>query len=639
MKDEDILKEAHEAFDRCVEAEADYRREAEDDLRFVRLHEHWPEKVKRQRELEGKPCLVIPRLPGVINQIVNDGRMNKPSITVSPAEDGDVEVANVYSGLIRHIEQASKADDAYDTAFDFAVSCGLGYFRINTKYPRTTSPDLDLVVEAVPDPFSVYGDPDSTACDSSDWSVAFVCTRLRKSEFKRRYPKAKKLNFQGDGWSHLGAPWRDDDHVMVAEYWTREESSRPVVFLSDGQMVDADDFEANREMYDASGVFEVARRDVPSHSVTQRIISGAEVLETRPWAGSFIPIIPVWGNQHIVLGKRYAEGIVRPAKDAQRMVNYWRSASTELVALAPKAPWVGPVGAFETDAAKWATANVQSHAYIEYDGDVPPQRQPFAGVPAGAIQEALNAADDIKAITSIYDASLGARSNETSGKAIMARQREGDVGTFHFTDNLTKAIRHAGYVLLDLIPKVYTSPRMLRILGPDGSPALVPVNQSSPVLVSDDKGNQFEKVFDLTVGEFDLVVKSGPSFTTRREEAATQMIELMRANPSVAPVLGDLIAQNLDWPGADEIARRMKALLPPQVQGQNPQIEEAKQAMAKVVADLRQTQGELSALQADKRLEAEKLAIERFKAETDRIEAEARIRDSQLQAFASGIAA
>jgi len=210
-----------------------------------------------------------------------------------------------------------------------------------------------------------------------------------------------------------------------------------------------------------------------SHKVTQRLLTGAEVLETNDWAGRYIPLVPVYGEEVNVEGKRYLRSLIRDAKDPQRMFNYWRTTTTELVALSPKAPFIGPKGAFQTDQAKWETANTDTHAYIEYDGNVPPQRQAFAGVPAGALQEALNASDDMKAIIGMYDASLGARSNETSGRAILARQREGDVSTFHFIDNLSRAIEHAGRILIDLIPKVYTGERIVRVLGQDGAAASV----------------------------------------------------------------------------------------------------------------------------------------------------------------------
>src|SRR5205807_7540548 len=246
-------------------------------------------------------------------------------------------------------------------------------------------------------------------------------------------------------------------------------------------------------------------RAARSWRVTQTILTGAEVLEENVWPGKFIPIVPVYGDEVAIEGKRHLRSLVRDAKDPQRMFNYWRTASTELVALAPKAPFIGPKGSFTTDAAKWATANVENHAFMEYDDrGTAPQRQPFAGVPAGALQEALNASDDIKAIIGLYNASLGDSGNEVSGRAILARQREGDVSTFHFIDNLSRAIEHGGRILIDLIPLVYTGNRIVRVLGPDDVAANVPLN-----------------VCDLGRGKYDLTVETGPSCTTRRVAATS----------------------------------------------------------------------------------------------------------------------
>ncbi|MGA0604960.1 portal protein [Phenylobacterium sp. VNQ135] len=620
MSDDELIREAREAFELAADAEAENRREALDDLRFARLGEQWPEKVRRERELEGRPVLTINRLPAFIRQVVNDARQNKPAIAVHPVDSGaDPETAEVFNGLIRHIEQSSDAEVAYDTALDFAVTSGVGYFRINTRYSTDDGFDQDIVVERVANPFAIYGDPESTAADSSDWNTAFVVDALPKAAFEARWKGADALDWESDAYGQLTGPWLDGDRVMIAECWRRERTTRTILALSDGQVIDEATYKAQKAMFDALGVSVVGRpRHVASQKVVQRIMTGAEVLETVEWAGKFIPLVPVYGEELMVEGKRHLRSLVRDAKDPQRMFNYWRTTSTELVALAPKAPFIGRKGAFETDSAKWATANVQSHAYIEYDGPEPPMRQPFAGVPAGALQEAMNASDDMKSIMGLYDASLGARSNETSGRAIMARQREGDVSTFHYIDNLSRAIRHAGRIMLDLIPKVYATPRVVRVLGPDGAPKSVGV---APGPQAGEQLKKIGKIYDLTAGKYDLTVRSGPSFTSRREEAATQMMELMRAYPAAAPLIGDLLAKNLDWPGADEIAQRLGALLPPQVKGASPEIEQAKQQMGKLVQALAAAKAEVEALKRDRAHEARKLEIEAFEAETNRLKA------------------
>jgi hypothetical protein len=639
LSDDEIIKEAREAFELAAEAEAENRREALDDLRFARLGEQWPAAIKRERELDGRPCLTINRLPAFIRQVVNDARQNKPAIMVHPAGDGaDPATAEVFNGLIRHIEQSSDAEVAYDTALDFAVTGGFGYFRINTRYASDDTFDQDLAVERVANPFSIYGDPNGTAADSSDWNCAFVVDTLPKAAFEARWKGADAVDWSADSYAALNSPWLDGERVMVAEHWRREAVQRTIVALSDGQVVEVAVYEKQKAMFDALGVSVVGRpRQVASHKVTQRIMTGAEVLDTVEWAGRCIPIVPVYGEELHVDGRRRLRGLVRDAKDPQRMFNYWRTTSTELVALAPKTPFIGRKGAFETDSAKWATANTATHAYIEYDGPEPPMRQPLGGAPAGAIQEALSASDDMKSIMGLYDASLGARSNETSGKAILMRQREGDVSTFHYIDNLNRAMRHAGRILLDLIPKVYSTPRVVRVLGADGQARAVAVNQppapaspggaappapqpGAPGVQGGELG-EIEKIYDLTVGKYDLTVTSGPSFTSRREEAANQMIELIRAYPAAAPVIGDLLAKNLDWPGADEVAQRLQAMLPAQARGVSPEAQAAQAQVAKLSQALTAAQAQVAALQQDRANAARKLEIDAFEAETNRLKA------------------
>lgn len=624
LSDNDILAEAREAFQLAADAEAEIRREALDDLRFARLGEQWPDAVRQARAREGRPCLTLNRLPSFIRQVVNDARQDKPAIAVHPVDSaGDPETAEVFNGLIRHIEQSSDAEVAYDTALDFAVTCGLGYFRINTRYAADDSFDQDLAIERVANPFSIYGDPDSTAADSADWNIAFVVDSLPLSAFAARWGEAEALDWDADGCGAAQGAG-PGARVTVAEYWRRETVTREVLALSDGQVIEAKLYAAQKALFDALGVSVTGRpRRVASHRVTQRVLSGAGVLETVDWPGRYIPIVPVYGEELMVDGRRRLSSLVRDAKDPQRMFNYWRTASTELVALAPKAPFIGRKGAFETDAEKWATANVQTHAYIEYDGPEPPMRQGFAGPPAGALQEAMNASDDMKAIMGLYDASLGARSNETSGRAIMARQREGDTATFHYIDNLSRAIRHAGRILLDLIPKVYGAARVVRVLGPDGAAQAVGVAPGGAAGAAAAKARlrSVERIYDLSAGRYDLTVRAGPSFTSRREEAATQMIELIRAYPAAAPVLGDLLARNLDWPGADEIAARLAALLPPAAKGAAPEMDQAKAQLAQLAQALTAARAEIAALKQDRSHAARKLEIEAFEAETQRLKA------------------
>lgn len=619
---EELLAKGRKAFEKCNDAEAENRRIALEDIKFSRLNEQWPSEIAKQREMSKRPCLTINKMPAFIRQVVNDSRQNKPAIKVHPVDSGaDVKTADVINGLIRNIEYTSNADVAYDTAIESSVSGGFGYWRVGMDYAFDDTFDMDITIERVSNQFSVYGDPNSTAADSSDWDVAFVVDRMPKEEYKRKYKDVKNadgdavcVDFDSDAWSESDT-WINDEGVLIAEWWRREEVQTEIVKLSNGHTYSADDLAKNEDLQvglEAGTLEVVARRVTKTHKVTQTIMSGADVLEVNEWPGRYIPIIPVYGDEIVVEGKRYFRSLIHNAKDAQRMFNYWRTTSTELVALAPRAPWIGRKGTFDSDASRWATANTENHSYLEYDGEAP-QRQPLdSGPAAGALQEALNASDDMKAIIGIYDASLGARSNETSGKAIMARQREGDIATFHFIDNLSRAIRHTGRILIDLIPKVYTSERMIRVMGEDGTHRAVTINSKQPQEqigpdgkpILDDEGNPLLSVFDLTSGKYDLTVSSGPSFTSRREEAAMQMTEFVRAFPAAAPVIGDLLAKNLDWPGADEMARRLEKLNPVN----QPQIPpEMQQQMEQTQEQLGQLQQENQQLKADQQAQMAKM--------------------------------
>jgi hypothetical protein len=644
-EDEDILEEARELFKECEEAEDDNRTEAEDDLRFARLGEQWRESDRKAREDEGRPCLTINKLPAFIRQVVNDARQNSPSITVRPVDSkADIETAEIMSGLIRDIEQQSSADIAYDTGIDYAATMGFGYWRFNLEYVDDNAFEQDIRFKRISNPFSVYGDPNSEAPDSSDWDVSFVLDRMKRDKFEKKFKGADLVSWDSPKWNDVGTPWKDGDYITYAEYWTREQIKKQIVLLSNGEIVALDDYKKQKAVFDSQDVTVVGSpRDVASHKVTQRMITGCDVLETTPWAGKYIPIVPVYGEDINVMGKRYLRSLIRDAKDPQRIHNYFRTVSAEVVALAPKAPFIGEAGFVPKNDTKWANANTKSYPYLEYvAGKKAPERQPFAGTPVGVINEALAAADDMKAVMGIYDASLGKQSNETSGKAILARQREGDVGSFHFIDNLSRAVKHGGRILIDLIPKVYSTPRIIRVLGQDLKTRNVQINQkfAGP--------NGVEKIFDLSVGRYDLAVDAGPSFTTRREEAANQMMELVRAYPAIAPMIGDLLAKNLDWPGAAEIAKRLHAMLPPQLQGMSsedgqdqrqqgqpgpqPQggapgamsippevVEQAKQLIGKLQSELADKTAELQQVKTDKLEALAKTLIDAYQAETDRM--------------------
>lgn len=641
----DGVAEGRKEFERCYSAEQHNRLTFISDIRFSKLSEQWDERIWNQRQQERRPALTINRTQTFIRQVVNDSRQNKPSIKVRPVDNkADSATANVIAGLIRNIEYASNADIAYDTAIENAVAGGFGYIRVDYDYAFDDAFDMDITIERIMNPLAVYGDPNSTAADGSDWNVAFITDRMSREEFEKKYEGKADVDFEGDAWSEVKVndTWLQDDGVMLAEWWTREEVEREIVQTTDGNVYSMEQLTTDPDLMLAmeNGTIQIKqRRMTKSHKVRQRIMSGVDILEDNEYPGRYIPIIPVYGDEFSVKGRRYFRSLIHQAKDAQRMENYWKTTATELVALAPRVPWIGPKGAFNSDLEKWQTANVKSHPFLEYDvknvGGQPPQRQPLdSGVAAGAMQQALSASDDMKAIIGMYDASLGVRSNETSGKAIMARQREGDVSTFHFIDNLSRAIRQTGRIMVDLIPHVYTGERVVRTLAEDGSEDAVPINQPKQAVDDDGKPltervqvghDQFGEpqyadqpildMHDLTVGKYDVTVEAGPSFTTRRQEAAEAMVELARAFPAAVPVIGDLMAKNFDWPGADEFAKRLEKVNPLNQEDQIPP--EVRQQIEMGMQEIQRLRAENEQLKSKAQIEGFKAKTDRFKAETD----------------------
>lgn len=573
-----IITDALERFRYSEDGSAQIRQQGREDILFARLGEQWPDQTRRIRQDEGRPCLTVNRLPTFIRQVVNDGRQNKPSIRVHPVDSGaDYDTAQIIAGLIRSIERGSHASLAYDTALDNAVTNGFGFIRVTMDYCHPDSFDMEARIERVANPFSVHWDVNSTGFDGGDWDYAFVSEMLTELEMKRRYPKASDSAGEWpEGVGEGQENWTSQKLIRVAEYFSRHEKKRKIVRLTDGRVVRADQLDEPQMFMAAdgqpmamplkdalamSGVTVNGERKATYYEVKRRVMTAAEVLSEEDWPGTTIPIAPVWGEEVIYEGRRHFRSLIRDARDPQMMLNFWRSASTELVALAPRAPFMVALGTIPPDETeKWATANTRSHAYLTYDATQgpAPQRQPFAGVPAGALQEAMNASDDIKSVTGIFDASLGARSNETSGRAIMARQRETDKGTFHFIDNLSRAIQYVGQVLVEVIPSIYSARQTIQILGEDEKQRVerVTAEAGSPPSAEHPEG----KIYNLAAGKYGVTVDVGPNYATQRQETVASMTELFRANPASSEVLGDMYVKNMDWPGSDKAAERIQVL-------------------------------------------------------------------------------
>ena len=558
---DDIVTTALERYKRAREREQSNIDEAYEDLKF-RKGDQWPEKGKVERESEGRPCLTINRLPQFIRQVTGDMRQMRPSIKAVPVDSrGDPKTAEVIEGMIRYVENRSAARHIYTKAADSQVAAGIGHWEVTTEYANDSTFNQEIRIVGIADGISVLWDPDSILPTREDAKFCFVPVDVTRARFKERWPDAKAEDF-GDA-ALRSAGWFGDDFVRVAAYWVKQPLTRLLALLPDGTIDDLTDRdEAEIELLRAGGM-RIEERE--SFKVCRYLITCTEVLETNAWPGRFIPVVPVVGEEVQIGREVYRHGVVRYARDPQRIYNYFRSAQTEVIALQPKAPFIATHDQVRNHLDQWQTANMKNWPVLFYDIDsrapaAKPERMAPPISSQGITEGTLQAAEDMKAAIGIYDASLGARSNETSGKAILARQREGDVGTFVYIDNFSLAIQRTGAIIVDLIPHIYDTERMIRIVGEDGKVGLVEINK--PVLV-----NGVEQIaHDVTVGAYDVTIETGPSFTTRRAEARDGMTEFIRAVPAAAALIGDLYAKAQDWPNAQEIGERLEALLPPALQ-------------------------------------------------------------------------
>lgn len=559
-----------ERFEESKEASTDDRQARSGDLKF-RAGDQWPDNILADRANDTRPALTINQLPHFIRLVTNDMRQNRAAITISPTDsEATEETARVIQGMVRHIEYDSNADFAYDTAADAQCTCGLGYFRVVTQYETPMSFDQVLKIRRIRNAFSVYHDPSAQEPDFSDAKWMFIVIDMPRAEYEAAYPNSELA--RSGLWDGIGDQipgWINKDACRIAEYFYISTKKVKIWLLNDKTVIRDDSMKKGKNgmPIPPEGKVLMGSRDTELPTVNWCKTNGIEKLEETEWLGQWIPIIPVMGDELDVDGKVTYEGIVRHAKDPQRMYNYWASAETETIALAPKAPWIGVEGQFSGHEIRWREANRRNFAYLEYHpvtiggAPAPPPQRNVQEPPVRAITQARELAGrDMQNTTGTFDPAMGKEGNETSGRAILARQNKHGITNYHYSDNMARSIRHLGRIIVDLIPKIYDNGRVIRIINPDGTSDTVTINET----FKDEKG--LERMYDVRKGKYDVIVSAGPSYSTKRQESVQTMMQLAMAYPQLVEIAGDLLVKNMDWAGAAEIAERLKKLLPPALQ-------------------------------------------------------------------------
>lgn len=649
--DAKILREVRRRFDRCQEWESTARTRFVQDMKFcygdAYNNYQWPSALYSQRDSVDKPALTINKTHQHCLQIINDARQNKTGIEVRPVGDGaSQEAAEVFEGVIRHIEYISNAQAAYDTATWNQVVGGIGWLRVVTDYANKKSFDQEIFIRRVPNALSVYLDPDIQQYDGSDARFGFVFRDMPKEEFDAAYPKLKDKigsNFTGDTMNNDG-DWINDDHVRVCEYFRVVEDRDHLIALVDGsvilesesepealkalamQFAGVDDPAAAIRM-DADD--EPMRREVTTSRIEWFEIAGDQIVKRREWPGVYIPLVRVVGEETVIDGQMDRRGHTRALINPQQMYNYWSSSAVEQVALQTKTPWQASMEAVGPYEEYYKNANLINTAWmpwVEYDENgrqnTPPKRLDPPVMADAFLKGMQVSANEMMMVSGQYQAVMGAQSNETSGKAINARQRQGDNATYHFIDHLGQAIRFLGKILVDLIPRIYDTPRVQRILNEAGEESEVHIDPSAELAhqaqeTSPMPGTQGQPgskpdvrvIFNPGVGQYDVVADVGPAYATQRQEAFNAFVQIMQSNPELMGQVGDLMFKAADFPMAADIAERLNDIrlgnsVPKEI------VEKLKTALMEMQQKTGQTIGQLVQQLAEEQLERKKMSAD-----------------------------
>ena len=633
----DFMAVAMRRWRTVAEAESEVRKAMLADYKF-RYSDQWDESIKAERKLDQRPILTINKIPQHIRMVTNQMRSNRPSVTVDPVDSqADIDTAEIFQGIVRHIERDSNADSAYAMAADHQVALGRGYWRLITEFIPGTF-DERIRIMRVRNPFTVYVDPSGSEADKSDARYAFVVQDMPTEEYLVRFPHQSRSSIselESDG--DIPMEWKPEGAVRVAEYFYVKTRTATLVLVQfpdqpEPVVMERTEFDETldalleRDVDPAAWPHLLDEREEVVREVCWALINGQGVLDGnddrtagRRWPGTYIPIVQVIGDEAEIAGRVDYRGMVRDATQPQQMYNYWVTALTEMIALAPKAPYVGAQGQFKNHEQTWSTANTKSHAFLEYNAVTddagralpPPRREQFDPAVQSLVIAIQQFDNDFKSVTGFFDASLGEMGPEQSGRAILARQQQGEIGSSHFQHNFATAIRYTGKLLIDLIPHVYNVQRIIRIIGEDNTSRRVMVGPESPAAALPPG---IDKVYDLSAGTYDVVVKQGPSFETRRQESMNTLAELLTSNPALFSSFGDLFFENLDVPVAQKAAARAKKLLPATLQEDT----DLNALPAQAQAVVGQLQGQLA--QAQAALAEATQALETDKLKTDSAE-------------------
>jgi hypothetical protein len=636
---EDILEAGKERFNKAMDAWAKNRMDALADLKFYR-GDQWSQDLQRVGAVRKEPTLTVNRFPQFVKQVENELRNQSISLNVYPTDEvGSEETAQVFAGIIRDIERKSYAQSAYIHAAgeSGAMVPGFGFLKLETVYSGQRGFNQEIRISSPHDPFLIVPDGDAVEPDSSDATCWFEFDDYSVDAYKKAFPHSEMATLDLQVYGSKLSSWVGGEGIRVVKYWYKEENEVIEYLMEDGSVVnnigfydpneDQDEREeargpdADKKAGKLSQKAVLRTRSVIDTKVKWVIFNGVEVLEHGEWADNEFPFVSIYGPTLIVDGERDIRGIIRHAKDSQKMLNYMASSAVRRIGSANKAPWIVDIKSIKGYENQWKTANTENWSMLPYNSTDPDNNNrqltpPTRADQTGQINDLLAAASkfegDLKATIGIYDAGLGATPNEQSGVAIKTLAQQGQNSNYHFSDALQRGIQRLGYLLIRLIPKIYDTARVVRIIGDDSQERLVKINQ-----IFVEGGEQ--KMHDLGAGEYGVAVSAGPAYATRKSQALEQIIKLVGGDPAVMPFIQDILVGEMDFDKAPVIQERLRKLLAlkaPQLLEQDEQAPVPPQAQAAIAQQQNIIQSLTQELQAMQQ-ELQKLHFEKATKQID----------------------
>lgn len=642
-----IVGEAKIRFARVQDLLSKSRALAVDDTKFVLGDSdnkwQWPDDIAQGRRLDKSPCLTVNVTAQHCNQIINNIRQNRPQCRVTPGDaEADKKTAEILGGLLRNIQASSNADVAHDTGAEHAIYGGEGYWRVLTEFESPTSFKQVIVIAPIENPQLVYVDP-FCGMDRLKAQWGFVFEDITKEQCQRDY-KIEPASWASDG----AKGWVSEYTVRIADYYYCVNEPDTVYMLPDGSTILESEAKAQggpeivaqikqaAELLAAQTGGKTSRAtSTPKWKYCKLIGGHDKPVDEQDWAGSYLPIITVIGKEVNVNGEIIRKGVVRDLKDPARMVNYSFSAAVETIALQNKIPYIAPAEAIEGYENEWAAANQSKAAYLPYNhvdengNPIPkPERQQPAVMPSAQVQMLQLSTDQMRAASGQQNANFGIKSEAASGVGIQRLKVQGETATFHFPDNLARALYDEAVVIIDLIPKVMDTKQIVRILGIDGKESQAVLDPDHPEAFGEIDAGDLKAIFNPTVGRYDVVIDTGPSYQTQRQEAAAALTELASRNPQLMQVAGDIVMKSYDFPFSDALADRLKKTLPPNLQDDKdkpqipPQVQQQMDQMQAHIKDmgaaLNNASDQVDKLQAEAEENEKKLSIDAYSKITDR---------------------